>query len=76
LQNQAAEVANVVSIFKLDLNQQMLVTHAPAPVRLAEVKKLPVSAKPKEPKPDSVRQSARPKKLAIAGNSNDGWEEF
>ncbi len=81
LQDQAAEVANVVSIFKLDVSQQMAEMQArrasaPAPtVRSAEVKKLPARPAPK--KPAIVHSAAAPKKIAsAAAGSSDDWEEF
>jgi len=84
LQDQAAEVANVVSIFKLDVTQQMQARHAPehtaaaAPAAArAEVKKLP--ARPAQRKPAAVAHADAPRKLAAvaSGNTgNDDWEEF
>ena len=81
LQDQAAEVANVVSIFKLDVSQQMAEmqarrTQAAAPAaRSAEVKKLPARPAPK--KPAVVHSAATPKKIArAAAGNNDDWEEF
>jgi len=86
LQDQAAEVANVVSIFKLDVTQQMQARHAPeraaaaaaAPAAArAEVRKLP--ARPAPQKPAAVTHADAPKKLAAvaSGNTgNDDWEEF
>ena len=80
LQDQAAEVANVVSIFKLDVSQQMAEMQsrrAPAPtpvVKSAQVKKLP--ARPAAQKPAVVHSAATPKRIVAASGSNDDWEEF
>ncbi len=79
LQDQAAEVANVVSIFKLDVSQQMAemqARRAPATVaKTAQVKKLPARPAPK--KPAIVHSAPAPKKIASAATgSNDDWEEF
>jgi methyl-accepting chemotaxis protein len=78
LQDQAAEVANVVSIFKLDVSQQMAEMQArrtPAPVaRTAQVKKLPV--RPAQQRPAIVQSASAPKKIASATGGNDDWEEF
>ncbi|HEY8026585.1 MAG TPA: methyl-accepting chemotaxis protein [Burkholderiaceae bacterium] len=82
LQDQAAEVANVVSIFKLDAAQQAqaIAEHAayaaPAPspsIKRAEVRNLRPA-----PKPPAMAHAA-PKKLAAASSgstNNDDWEEF
>ncbi|MBV8635852.1 MAG: MCP four helix bundle domain-containing protein [Burkholderiaceae bacterium] len=82
LQDQAAEVANVVSIFKLDISQQMAeaqLRRAPAPAaaaKTAQVKKLPTRAAPQ--KPAIVHSAPAPKKIASAASAggNDDWEEF
>jgi len=82
LQDQAAEVANVVSVFKLDVTQQMAEMKARraavAPVstaRTAQVKKLP--ARPAPQKPAIAHNAPAPKKIASAASvSNDDWEEF
>jgi len=84
LQDQAAEVANVVSIFKLDTAQQAQARHVPertgAPASVApraEVKKLP--ARPAQKRPAAVAHGDAPKKLAAVASrtsSNDDWEEF
>ena len=79
LQDQAAEVANVVSIFKLDAEQQrQALRAAPAPAKTAEVRKLP--ARPAPPKKAAIAAPTA-KKLAAVGNAggngnNDDWEEF
>ncbi len=74
LQDQAAEVANVVSVFKLDASQQAHASHVAAPVHVAEVKTFPARAKSQ--KLPAVPPKAAPKKLAVVGSSNDDWEEF
>ncbi|MFI4939230.1 MAG: methyl-accepting chemotaxis protein [Burkholderiales bacterium] len=76
LQNQAAEVAHVVSIFKLDVSQQMSARQAATSVSVAEIKKLPIDSKIKVAKPNSAQKSQDPRKLAAVGNRNDDWEEF
>ena len=78
LQDQSAEVASVVSLFKLDASQSVVATATTsAAAKKAEVRKLPVAA--------HAQASAKParhitnKKLAIANSGNDGsdnWEEF
>ncbi len=75
LQDQAAEVASVVSLFKLDANQAKFAGQAVAPTKRAEIRKLPASSKPNTPKPKSLRQVPA-KKLAIGGGRRDDWEEF
>ena len=74
LQDQAAEVANVVSVFKLDASQQAHASHVASPLHVAEVKTFPARAKTQ--KLPSVPPKAAPKKLAVVGSSNDDWEEF
>ncbi|HEX8956711.1 MAG TPA: methyl-accepting chemotaxis protein, partial [Burkholderiaceae bacterium] len=83
LQDQAAEVANVVSIFKLDITQQMTEAHArrtavaATPVaKTAQVKKLPTRPAPQ--KPTIAHSAPAPKKIASAASAggNDDWEEF
>jgi methyl-accepting chemotaxis protein len=74
LQDQAAELANVVSVFKLGTSEQKTVADRPALSRQpAQVKRLPVRAQPKAvavmPKP-----LAKVKKLEVA--SGDEWEQF
>ncbi|MHB1052938.1 MAG: methyl-accepting chemotaxis protein [Thiobacillus sp.] len=70
LQDQAAQLAQAVSVFKLDG-----VAHSPrAALALSHTTKSMPRAKPKAvPAPPSA---ARPKKLAVAGGSNEDWEEF
>jgi len=86
LQDQANELAHVVSVFKLVEGEQLHVAQhsvletapaaaAPAPTPVAKPK--PVAARPakaalKRPVPAAP---AKPKKIANAG-SNDEWEEF
>jgi methyl-accepting chemotaxis protein len=74
LQDQAAEVANVVSIFKLDASQQVHAKQVAALHHAADVQKLPVRAQPQ--KLPAAPAKAAPKKLAIASGSNADWEEF
>ena len=67
LQDQAGKLAEAVSVFKLDG------MHSPRAVRAASpaTKALPRSQPRLVPAP-----AARPKKLAVAGGSNEDWEEF
>ncbi len=77
LQDQAAELANVVSIFKLGKNEQIAPagnsSRKPAPAHRAEVKVLPV--KPRGPA-SKLKQGAAQKKLAAASQEKGDWEEF
>ena len=90
LQDQAGELAHVVSVFKLvqgevahveqlSAMEQAPAASAPPPPRKApvrEVKSLKPAAKPalKRPVAAAPAAPARPKK--IANSSNDEWEEF
>jgi hypothetical protein len=73
LQNQASQLAEAVSVFKLDGTAYS--ARAELPV-LSEVDtsmtKLSKTSKPKA----SPAPVARLKKLAVAGGGNDEWEEF
>ncbi|MDP2265108.1 MAG: hypothetical protein Q8J70_01025, partial [Thiobacillus sp.] len=69
LQDQASQLAQAVSVFKLDG-----VSHHPRaeqPALSHKVRALP-KAKPKA----AATPVARPKKLAAAGGNNEEWEEF
>jgi hypothetical protein len=69
LQDQAAKLAEAVSVFKLD---GMYSQRAEMPVLSNRVTALPNKRKAAlAPVP-----SARPKKLAAGGSNNDEWEEF
>ncbi|MBW8370281.1 MAG: MCP four helix bundle domain-containing protein [Thiobacillus sp.] len=71
LQDQAAKLAEAVSVFKLDSGAYS--ARAERPVLSARVTALPKS----KLKPKAVAAPAqRPKKLAVAGGSNDEWAEF
>jgi len=70
LQDQAAEVASVVSLFKLEPKQR-----SSAPMKLAEVRKLPLRSTPTASKLQGLRPIAG-KKLAIGGRPSNSWEEF
>jgi methyl-accepting chemotaxis protein len=83
LQDQAAELANVVSVFKLGTSEQKTVADRPALSRQpAQVKRLPVRAQPKAvagvAQSKAVATIAQPvakmKKLAVA--NADEWEKF
>jgi methyl-accepting chemotaxis protein len=74
LQDQASELANVVSVFKLGRNEQTTAMTRPALAsRPAPVKRLTPKSQPKTvatmPQPAS-----KMKKLAVA--NGDEWEEF
>ena len=66
LQDQAAKLAEAVSVFRLDGSSGQ---RAALPV-LREVVALPPS------RPKAAAAAARPKKLAAAGGGNEEWEEF
>ena len=70
LQDQAAQLAEAVSVFKLDG-----VAHSPRAALAAShgVKALPRARSRAVSAPTSA---ARPKKLAVAGGGNEEWEEF
>ena len=77
LQDQAAELAKVVSIFKLNGAETLAFTAktvVPTPVRRAEVTRLPKPKQKVAAYPSLPSAKARPKKVATA--SNDDWEEF
>jgi len=69
LQDQASQLAQAVSVFKLDG-----VAHSPRAVQPALSHK--VSALPKAKPKATATPVARPKKLAVAGGNNEEWEEF
>jgi methyl-accepting chemotaxis protein-1 (serine sensor receptor) len=74
LQDQASALANVVSVFKLGMNEQTTAVTRPTLVRQSmQVKRLPPKSQPKAmaamPQP-----AAKMKKLAVA--NGDEWEEF
>jgi len=69
LQDQAAKLAQAVSIFKLGEGSQ--------PARHAQMD-IPVLHNQVKPKPKAApaRMTAKPKKLAVGGGSSEEWEEF
>ncbi|MFC6520047.1 methyl-accepting chemotaxis protein [Undibacterium arcticum] len=84
LQDQAAELAKVVSVFKLNGDQQPATNYAspavaskaatrsaaaPAKIRLKPVSKAVTTTPPALKKP-------APKKLSVVNGSNEEWEEF
>ncbi len=83
LQDQAAELAHVVSIFKLVEGEEKPAAYVPAPVAAA-----PVAARKPAPALRPVKSLTRkaeaaapaatpaPRKAAAASTSNDEWEEF
>ena len=74
LQDQAAEVANVVSIFKLDASQQVHAKQVAASHHTAEAPKPPLRAQSQ--KLPTAPPKAAPKMLAVGGGGNADWEEF
>jgi methyl-accepting chemotaxis protein len=78
LQNQASELANVVTLFKLSSEQQAsFKEQASATIRRSEPAPAPAPvARPTVAKVTPL-PSAKPRKLALGGGSrNDDWEEF
>ena len=70
LQDQAAQLAEAVSVFKLDgVAQSSRAAHA-----VSHTSKSMPRAKPKAV--SAPASAARPKKLAVAGGGNEEWEEF
>ncbi|WP_243488812.1 methyl-accepting chemotaxis protein [Massilia violaceinigra] len=80
LQDQASELAHVVSIFKLIEGEEAHVAASPAmvvaaPARPAKAAPLRV-AKPAAKRPAPAASAAAKPKKAAATTSNDEWEEF
>ncbi|MHB1186614.1 MAG: methyl-accepting chemotaxis protein [Thiobacillus sp.] len=70
LQDQAAKLAEAVSVFRLDAGAYRSQEEQPALGNR-------VAAMPKPaPRSAPVRQMASPKKLAVVGGSSEEWEEF
>ena len=75
LQDQAGQLAEAVSVFKLD--GAAYSTRASLPPARGVVKALPNSQKGKKARPTEPSiPAARSKKLAVASGRNDEWEEF
>jgi methyl-accepting chemotaxis protein len=75
LQDQAGQLAEAVSVFKLD--GAAYSTRASLPAASGVVKALPNSQKGKKSRPTEASGPAvRSKKLAVASGRNDEWEEF
>jgi len=69
LQDQAGKLAQAVSVFKLGTgNQPVHPVQRDIPVLHSQVKAKPKAA--------PARMTAKPKKLAVGGGSNEEWEEF
>ncbi|MFN3545392.1 MAG: hypothetical protein ACK4UX_11155, partial [Thiobacillus sp.] len=69
LQDQAAKLAEAVSVFRLEAGAYQAASRpAPAKPRLVASQASPSRTAP--------RPVAAPKKLAVAGGNNDEWEEF
>ncbi len=79
LQDQASELAHVVSVFKLAEGEQPVMAHAPAmlePQPVAAVARKAARPALKRPAPAAEADApVKPKKVAAAANS-DEWEEF
>ncbi|PLY41966.1 methyl-accepting chemotaxis protein [Janthinobacterium sp. ROICE36] len=82
LQDQAAELAHVVSIFKLVEGEEKPAAYVPAPVAAAPVAVRkpapalrPVKSLTRKAEAAAPAASAAPRKVAAA-SSNDEWEEF
>jgi hypothetical protein len=71
LQSQASQLADAVSVFRLE--GMAYSQRVELPVLKAKVTSLPQS-KPKSK--SAPAPAARPKKLVAAGGGNDEWEEF
>jgi len=80
LQDQARELANVVSIFKLIEGEQAFVPAQAATAAPVKPAARPVAVRasrpaPKKPAPTPAVAPPKPKKIATS-NGNDEWEEF
>ncbi|MDO8703223.1 MAG: methyl-accepting chemotaxis protein [Undibacterium sp.] len=78
LQDQASELAKVVSIFKLTAGEQSgFATPAPvAPIRRVAPAPVAVKARPKTAVKSLASAKPAPKKATSSAASNDDWEEF
>ncbi|TFW20880.1 methyl-accepting chemotaxis protein [Massilia arenosa] len=78
LQDQANELARVVSIFKLSENEERHAYVAPAPVAAAPVANVPAvrPAKPALKKPEAPAAEPKREKKVVAAAATDEWEEF
>ena len=83
LQDQAAELAHVVSIFKLVEGEEKPAAYVPAPVATAPVAARkpapalrPVKSLTRKTEAAAPVAAAAPRKAAAGGSSNDEWEEF
>ena len=83
LQDQAAELAHVVSIFKLVEGEEKPAAYVPAPVATAPVAARkpapalrPVKSLTRKTEAAAPVAAAAPRKAAGGGSSNDEWEEF
>jgi methyl-accepting chemotaxis protein len=75
LQDQAGELARVVSIFKLSEHEEREPRLA-APVYTAPVVVAKPAARPPVKKAAVAAPAAKPKKIAAAATAGDEWEEF
>jgi len=83
LQDQAAELAHVVSIFKLVEGEEKPAAYVPAPVAAAPVAVRkpapalrPVKSLTRKTEAAAPAAAPAPRKAAAARTSNDEWEEF
>jgi len=71
LQDQAAKLAEAVSVFKLESGAYSV--RAELPVLKGDVVTMP---KPRAKSTAAPAPAGRPKKVAAGGSNNDEWEEF
>jgi methyl-accepting chemotaxis protein len=77
LQDQASDLAHVVSIFKLVEGEEAHVYTPPAFETSAPAANQVVAIKPKPAlKRPAPAAAAKPQKVAASASDNDGWEEF
>jgi methyl-accepting chemotaxis protein len=76
LQDQASDLAHVVSIFKLVEGEEAHVYTPPAFETSAPAANQVVAIKPKPALKRPAPAAAKPQKVAASASDNDGWEEF
>jgi methyl-accepting chemotaxis protein len=76
LQDQASELAKVVSIFKLNAGEQSGFAMKPSAAPVRRVAPATAKAKPKMAIKSIASAKPAPKKAATSAASNDDWEEF
>jgi methyl-accepting chemotaxis protein len=75
MQDQATQLAHVVSVFKLDSTQARAVAPAPTVTYRARQMAAPAKKQASLPLPTPGRPRPAHRQIATA-SSNDGWEEF